>query len=232
MSRDDTTVGEHGCGADVAAYALGALDPAEAVAFERHLTSCVVCPDELTSFKQVVDRLAMSAPSNRASCRLRRRLLADASPQTVAPPTRLRRPRPAGRPWPRAAVALSGALVLAAATLAGLGLLWPGSTTARVITARVSGQGTAQLSVNGDHAQLIVHRFSPPPAGEIYEVWLEYRHRPPEPTSALFSVTAAGEADVAVPNSIRRASQVMVTPEPAGGTRVPTHTPVIRADLT
>ena len=31
------------CGADAAAYVLGALEPAEAEAFRRHMTSCVVC---------------------------------------------------------------------------------------------------------------------------------------------------------------------------------------------
>jgi anti-sigma factor RsiW len=34
---------------DVAAYALGLLDPAEATAFEEHLAGCAICADELDS---------------------------------------------------------------------------------------------------------------------------------------------------------------------------------------
>ena len=54
----------------------------------------------------------------------------------------------------------------------------------------------------------------------------------PSPTMALFSVTAAGDGQVDVPGSLHGVSLVMVTPEPAGGTKVPTHAPVISASLT
>src|SRR5579859_4356074 len=66
---------ERACGADVAAYALGALDPAEAEAFASHLEACAVCREELAAFQQVVDVLPMSAPQYTAPRRLRRRVL-------------------------------------------------------------------------------------------------------------------------------------------------------------
>ncbi len=51
MSDEENTVPTSGhCGDDVAAYALGALEPAEAEAFVRHLESCAVCRDELDAF--------------------------------------------------------------------------------------------------------------------------------------------------------------------------------------
>ena len=73
---------------------------------------------------------------------------------------------------------------------------------------------------------------SPPPAGQIYEVWIKRPNQSPSPTSALFSVTTNGDGDVDVPGSLRGVDEVMVTPEPAGGTTVPTHPAVIQADLT
>ena len=101
-----------------------------------------------------------------------------------------------------------------------------------MIQAKVTGQGTAQLRIARGKAELVVHHFSPPPAGKIYEVWLQRGKASPSPTMALFSVTAAGDGQVDVPGSLHGVSLVMVTPEPAGGTKVPTHPPVISASLT
>jgi anti-sigma factor RsiW len=69
------TPGPDSCSADVAAYALGALDGAEADAFEQHLRTCAVCPVDLDAFRQVVDDLAISAPPFQAPRELRRRVL-------------------------------------------------------------------------------------------------------------------------------------------------------------
>jgi hypothetical protein len=55
---------------------------------------------------------------------------------------------------------------------------------------------------------------------------------PGAPTSALFNVTDAGDAEVDVPGDLRHVWQIMVTPEPAGGTQMPTHPAVITARLT
>jgi anti-sigma-K factor RskA len=86
--------------------------------------------------------------------------------------------------------------------------------------------------VTAGHAELVVHHFAAPPAGEIYEVWLGRPDQKPQPTNALFSVTASGDGDVDVPGNLHGVNQVMVTPEPAGGSPVPTHPAVITADLT
>lgn len=226
------------CGDDVAAYALGALDQAEADAFLRHLETCSICRDELASFEEVVNALPLSSPRHSAPPELKRRVLrtiereprgsAGRTPAGSAP-ARGRRAR-----WrvPRPALALATALAVAVAVVIGLqtGSSQTGGT--RIIHAQVTGQGTADLTLNGGHAQLVVRHFAPPPAGQIYEVWLKRGSGSPIPTSALFSVTAAGEGDVAVPGSLHGVSLVMVTPEPAGGSRVPTHPAVISAKLT
>ncbi|MGA2009818.1 MAG: anti-sigma factor [Solirubrobacteraceae bacterium] len=217
------------CGDDVAAYALGALDGAELASFRRHLDACAICRDELAAFEAVVELLPESAPAQRAPAGLRRSVLREVRNEPKAAAERARRPRRSLLPRP--ALAFGAALALAVVAVAGVELSSPSSNVStRVIRAQVTGHGTAQLRVSGSHAELVVHDFQPPPAGQIYEVWLQ-RGRALAPTSALFSVTAKGDGDVEVPGSLHGVSAVMVTPEPAGGTTVPTHAPVIAAYL-
>jgi anti-sigma-K factor RskA len=235
MSNEDPNSDTRECGDDVAAYALGALDPAEVEDFRRHLASCSVCRDELTVFQQVVDVLPMSVQSQHAPPGLRRRVLRAVESEPKLEAT-ARTERRAG-PWlsrllvPRPALAFGAALAIAVIVFAGVKLN-SSSTPTRVIQAQVTGPGTAELQLSGGHAELVVHHFSPPPAGQIYEVWLKRGSQAPAPTTALFSVTAKGDGDVDVPGNLRGVSQMMVTPEPAGGSPVPTHPAVILAHLT
>ena len=227
-----------GCGLDVAAYALGALDSVEAEAFAEHLKGCAMCREELAEFQGVVDVLPISAPQQSAPASLRRRVLdaVEAEPRAKPEPA----PQVARRrvwSWPslsRPALALGAAVaVLAVALVGGLQLGQNGgSASARVYRARVLGSpGTAEVTVTGGHGVLTVHHIAAPPAGKIYEVWLGRPHGAPTPTKALFSVTSEGDGDVEVPGSLRGVSLVMVTPEPAGGSQMPTHAPILRATL-
>ena len=215
----------------------GALDPAETDAFLRHLASCSVCRDELASFEEVVSALPMAAPRHRASPELRRRVLraideepAAAGASRSAARTGSRAPR-----WalPRPALAFATALAVAVLAFAVVSLTSSSGPATRVIQAKVTGRGTAQLRVAPGQAKLVVHHFSPPPPGKIYEVWLQRGHGAPSPTMALFSVNTEGDGQVDVPGSLHGVSLVMVTPEPApAGSTVPTHAPVISASLT
>ena len=72
-----------------------------------------------------------------------------------------------------------------------------------------------------------MRNLSPPPAGKIYEVWLTRGERKPTPTGVLFDVTS-GNVDVGKLNGL---DTLLVTPERAGGSSHPTHTPVISANL-
>ena len=103
-----------------------------------------------------------------------------------------------GRAWPwhalAIAVALAAAVVVIETHVAG------GSNGARVLSASVfDSPGSAQVRLIDDRAELIVRGFPPPPAGLIYEVWLERPGRAPAPTRVLFSVTAHGAGDIGVP---------------------------------
>jgi anti-sigma factor RsiW len=230
MSDKDRIARDRDCGGDVAAYALGALDEAEAETFRAHLQACAVCQDELAAFEQVVNVLPGSAPAYRAPRRLRRRVMSAVAEE----PRHGRAPAPRRRALPRPVLALGGAFALAvAAVVVVIAVGSSGSSpTPRVVNAQVTGSGSASLRVSRDHAELVVHRFQAPPPGQIYEVWLQRgKTGAAVPTKALFSVNDAGDADVEVPGNLQGVTQVMVTREPAGGSPKPTHAPVISAVL-
>jgi hypothetical protein len=224
------------CGLDVAAYALGALEGPEAVAFESHLVACAVCRDELAAFEVLAAALPLAATPVEVPRRLRRRVLAavrdEAAAATAGRARRVPRRAQARRfTPPRAAIGLAGAVAIALAIAAGTGGLGGGSGT-RLYRAAVYRSGAAaQLRVAGARAELIVERLSAPRTGHIYEVWRQRPGHAPAPTSALFSVTRTGAADVAVPGGVNGVSRVLVTQEPAGGSTVPTSAPLIVASL-
>ena len=195
----DSELHDHDCGGDVAAYALGALDPGEATALSRHIETCAVRRGLRES------RAARSQGSRSAG---------------AAAASRDWR-RPALRLGPALAAA-AAAVVLLVAVLGGLS----GSPPVRTIHAQVVGPGQAELRLSAGHAELVVSHLPPPPAGKIYELWLAHRHGAPAPTS-LFSVTSSGRGDVEVPGDLDGITQLVVTPEPAGGSPRPTHAPII-----
>lgn len=227
MTSDrDVMSGHRDCGGDAAAYALGALEPSEAAAFRRHLATCAVCQDEVSAFEQAADNLAVATLQLPAPPRLRRRVT-----RAVRAQARSERRRARARPRVVPRLALAGAVVLVVLATAFVAL-FPAGAGPRVIQASVLGSpGTAQLRVASGSVELVVRRLPRPPSGEIYEVWLQRPGRAPTPTSALFSVTAAGAADVGVPGNLHGVGRVMVTVEPDGGSRVPTHPPLIVAKL-
>ncbi len=228
MTFHEPTSENPNCGLDAAAYVLGALEPDEAEAFRRHLEECAVCRDEVRSLEHVVDALPMAAPQYPVPRGLRRRVLGAARRQPRHAPGS---PHSAAAQWRMGArvPALAGGLaaVIVAVVVAVL-LSSGGSPGARVIRAST---GNAELRITGGRGELIVRALPQPPAGQIYEVWLARPDHPPAPTSALFGVTTAGQADVGVPGSLSGVSEVLVTREPAGGTKVPTHAPVIVAPV-
>jgi anti-sigma-K factor RskA len=200
--------------------------------FEDHLQTCTVCRDELEAFRQVVDVLPMSAPQVPAPPGLRRDVMRAiaAEPRRDGAVSERRSLRGLGLArLPRPAIGLAAALAVAIVAVVVAVSTSGGGT--RTVAAQVTGAGTASLRISGGHAELVLHRFAAPPAGKIYEVWLRRGKAAPTPTTALFSVTAHGDATEEVPGNLRGVTQVMVTPEPAGGSPHPTGSPVIQARL-
>jgi len=247
MSPDEITRhDDHPGSGDVAAYALGALEPAEAEVMRSHLDTCAVCSDELRAFERVVDDLAAGVPRVDAPPELKRRVMRTVEEESAREPVRrrgAREPSPSGRARRRDAV-LRGRSWLRGPTLAlvcGMGfavaaiivvvIAFPGRQNGRTVSAETTLGGPAALHISASRTELVVRHIAAPPRGRIYEVWLQYGKGRPRP-DALFGVDRAGDASVAVSGSMYGVSHVMVTTEPAPhGTRRPTSTPVITASL-
>jgi anti-sigma-K factor RskA len=235
MTARDLGREQSDCGRDAGAYVLGALGPDEAEEFRRHMATCVVCRDEVAALQSVVDELPMAAPQLPAPRALKRRVIADARAERVATARRgsdRRAWRPRAPSARAGALALAAAVVVLAAVVGGLSLSSGGSQRTRLVRASVAARSaSAVVLVTEGHGELVVRRMPAAPAGKVYEVWLRRRGGPPLPTSALFDVTSAGAAAVDVPGDLHGVAEVLVTPEPLGGSPAPTHAPVILARL-
>jgi anti-sigma-K factor RskA len=231
MTEEERMSGSHECG-DAAAYVLGALDPQELEAFRAHLEQCTICRDEVQEFGVVVEALPTAVPQRRASRAMRRRLMREVrrEPRVAARPARTASWSPAAlgrRSW-AAAAGFSTVAVAAVVAVVAIG----SGGAASVIQAQVLGiDGSAQVRLANGHAELVVHHLTPPGHGHVYEVWLQSGKSAPVPASVLFGVSADGNADVGLPGKMHGVSSVLVTPEPLGGTKVPTHHAVIVANL-
>jgi len=233
---------------DAAAYVLGALEPDELAPFQRHLASCAICRDEVAALQVVADMLPSAVSQAPAPRGLRRRVLTtvyDEAQLFQAATNRgdragsPARRRPVRRPLLRPLSVVGAAAFLGVGVLVGasgvVGIGSSGGTSTRVIQAAVltspTALTTAELRLHGGRAELVVAGMAPPPAGQVYEVWLGRGDRT-DRTNALFVPTTNGSANVDVPGNLKGVSTVMVTAEPSGGSDHPTSVPVIRASLT
>jgi anti-sigma-K factor RskA len=214
------------CGRDAATYVLGALESDEAETFLRHLDSCAVCRAEVQSMQQVADVLPMSVPQYRAPRSLRRRVMDQVHADQRAHAPGARRVRRVQRP--RIGWAPIGGVV-AGACAGVIGYMVAGSRSAPATHVYAAQVGAATLRVTGNRAELVVERLPQPGPRRIYEVWLKRGGAAPQPTKALFGVTRNGQADVGIPGFSHETTAVLVTAEPAGGSPVPTTSPVIVA---
>jgi anti-sigma factor RsiW len=224
---------------DLAAYVLGALEPAEAAEVERHLAGCEACRDRLRWLQPAVDLLPAAVEQRSPPERLRERLLDTVRAEAGAESPR---PAPAREPWwgglrglaLRPATALAAAVLLVAGV--GVGYLVRGSGSDEpeptLVEARPLSGATgvsATLEREGDLATLHVHELPPIGPHEVYEVWIG-RGGMVEPSST-FVLRADGTAVAAVPGSLEHADSVLVTREPRPGSPQPTTDPLLEVPL-
>jgi anti-sigma-K factor RskA len=213
---------EHGI--DAGAWVLGALDEREASAYEEHLRACADCREEVARLQVPVDALALATEQVAPPPELKDRIMGAIE---VDRPARRREPR--ARRWFLRPLPVAG---LVAATLAvgvAVGVLVSGEST-RTVDAQVAMRGAhATVQITGDHAKLEVSGMRNPPAGHVYQVWLQRGRGAPQPTDALFTVNTSGNGHVEVPGSVKGVDTIMVTSEPQGGSLQPTGKPVITA---
>jgi anti-sigma-K factor RskA len=243
MSARDHTEYEENIGA----YVLGALSELEAEVFERHLAGCVTCHEEVAHLRVAADALARSVdpipPPDSLKASLMETVRAEAAEDEPA-----RRPRPSLLrrllPEPirvRPAAALAAVVVLLAVGVgAGVGvsqLSNGGHGGTRTVAAAFDAtprmaQASGNLEIPGggsNTATLRLHGMPSLPRDETYQVWVKRRGE--VVPQAIFSVGDDGSALTAVGEDLGGADDVLVTREPAGGSRAPTTAPVVRVKL-
>jgi anti-sigma-K factor RskA len=239
MSEHEINTPPEGCEGNAAPYVLGALTEEEHQSFCIHLQSCAVCREEVVALQLVADALPAVAEQLDAPPELKQRIMSSVAQEASLAPGAARRSRPgSGRsmalPWSlslRPALALGVAALLIAALAVALIPGGGGSSSTRVISAEVlAPRASASLRVSGGHAELDIANMPQTEPDRVYEVWVK-RSGAPQPTNALFTVTAKGNATVGVPGSVSGVKEILVTSEPLGGSKVPTRNPVIVASL-
>jgi anti-sigma-K factor RskA len=224
----------------VAAYALGALEPAEVDAVERHLEECDACRTLIDQARGSAELLLYAAPQVMPAPSLRGQLFARIAQERGvmardegAPDTSEVQSEPARGRLAR----LLDALRLAPAdrTSALLRdlladpqvLIWPTHGTDDAPGA----SGRFIVSSRWREAVLVASGLRRPDPGRAYQVWL-LRAGQPQP-NALFGVDRAGVGYgiVHVDAPWGHFDTIAVTPEPQGGSPAPTGPIVLAGSL-
>ena len=221
----------------VGAYLLGALPADEETAFEAHLETCEDCRNDVELLRVAAEALPSSPIQLTPPADLKGRVMAvveaEASLLRAAlPEPRRRRAIAVLRPgwWSvRPGLALAATLLVlaigGAGALVGQSVIGGGGESSVL-----ASLGDAELiQREGGHSTLVARGLDKPPAGHVYQVWLQRKGADPQPTNALFSAGRDGSASVDVPGSLKGVERVLVTSEPEGGSQTPTGDPVIIA---
>lgn len=162
------------------AYALDALDPAEARAYERHLATCERCRDELAKLQDAAGALALATDAPPPPPHLRERILEQARGErsNVVP---LRRNRPFRVAASAAAVAATAAVAAGAWGVSAQRDL-DRERSARADLSAILSDGSRTAPVDGATGMLVVSRsgraalvfddLPEPPAGKRYHAWV------------------------------------------------------------
>ena len=229
-----------------AGYALDALDPGERSAYEAHLAGCEQCRQELSSFWETTEALAVAASGPAPSPALRERILAEVraeAPQNVVPlaPRRRRRAVPVLAAAAAIAAVVALALGLRAADLSGQlddtrAALDRAQSSAAVLADPgaqsvdlQAGNGRLVFAADG-RAVLVLDGLDPAPAGKTYEMWVVPGGDIEQASSAGLFPGSGGREIVPVEGTVQPGDVVAVTVEPAGGVAAPTTQPVVASD--
>jgi anti-sigma-K factor RskA len=220
---------------ELAAYLLGALEPGEEAALERHLEECPDCRAELRWLRPAVQLLPESVPPVEPSPELRARLLAEveadaARPAPAAAPARRGRRLFSG--WRPVAGLASLALIAAVAgyAIGGSSGSSPGtSPKSTTVAAGVSPGVTVRLISTGESGTLHLANVDRLPPNRVLEAWVQ-RGSVVTPVHALFVPDREGRATTTIPD-VHGADAVMVTAEPRGGSSAPTTPPMVTLEM-
>lgn len=218
----------------IAAYALGALDPAEKLELERHLAGCDECRDYLEWLDPAVDLLPASVEPLTPPPAIKRSLMSAVEEEIKAE-------RRAEKARKRSERGLWGTIwrpvtagVLSVVLVAGVTVGWllhgddPESQFFEAESvAQVGPEMEASLEVQGDEGTLHVVKLPGLPPDQDYQAWIQ-RDGVMEPDST-FDVREDGE--VAIEGSLKGAEGVYITREPEDGSEEPTSKPLMAVEL-
>jgi anti-sigma-K factor RskA len=224
-----------------AGYALDALDQDERRAYEAHLPACATCQQELASFWETSEALAVAASGPAPGAGLRDRILADvrAEPRQNVVPFEPRRRR--------VVPVLAAVAAVAAVVALGVGL-WASDLSSELDETRAALErqeaavqvladaasqdvelqtGEGRLVVDSEGlAVLLIGGLPEAPAGKTYEMWIA-------PGGDIGSASPAGLfaggdeiAIEPVDGTVEPGDVVAVTIEDAGGVDAPTSSPI------
>ena len=236
------------------AYVLGSCPRGEADRVANHLARCASCAATAERLRKGAEVLVVSvapvAPATGVKDRVMAQVRAEAAlfeaaregsyerrGSEAAAATRSGWRFPRVRLWaPVPAAALASVLLLMAGVGGGLLSRGLGSEAPQrnVMMAQIKdGQprgASGTLEIRGERAELRVRGLRNPGRGRVYQVWVRKQRQVPEPAGAMLAVDSGGEAEARLSGDIRSFDQVLVTSEPAGGSRLPTRVPVLDID--
>lgn len=216
------------------AYAMDALDDLERVGFERHLSTCPSCQDEVASLQEAAALMGEMFEAQPPGM-LRERVMAEIATFRPLPPL-VERPQADHVVVPLLRRRLP-ALAAAAAVVAALGVgatvfrpepaPAPISAASRVISAPDAQKKTFRMpdgaravvvrSAELNQAVLTVEGMAPLPDGKVYELWLQHGE---EMVAAGFLPSGTDDT-VLLTGDAASASAVGITTEPEGGSPEP-----------
>jgi anti-sigma-K factor RskA len=229
---------------EVAAYAIGGLDPDRVEELERHLADCKRCQEELRWLSPAVQALPEAVERQAPAPELKQRLMAEVRADVAAEAKRAKAAERRERAEQRGGLGewLSGLRVggLTWKPLAGMALAilviaggvgfavgtggGPGAHTTEVPAVADNGVGAKVITENGK-GELHLTGVGQLPKGRILEAWVE-REGAIEAVPALFAPDEAGRASTMI-ESMKNVTAVLVTREPAGGSKQPTTEPFV-----
>jgi anti-sigma-K factor RskA len=236
--RDHTSYRE-----EIGAYLLGALTDLERQAFERHMSTCAECRDEVESLRPAADALPRSVeqveppPSLKTSLmEVVEREAREAEGESATAPARRRPPLRERLRLPSLRPALVvGGIALALGLAAGFGVAQLGDEGSRTVAATVDetsipmASGSLQVEGDGENGAILRVTGMPRLDDGVYQAWLQRGGTVvPQPT---FEVGEDGGGAVAVPEDLSGAEAVLVTREPRGGSDTPSEQPIMSVPL-
>lgn len=206
---------------ELAAYMLGALDPREAVDFERHLEGCDHCQEELRWLQPAVQALPEGVERTEPPPQLRESLMAEvrADAQAQARPAPA---RPKARRWFLKPAVGFAVLALLVAGVVGYEVGKDGGSEGDApskIVRQINGM-TVTMIQEGDGGKLELAGVPQPPKDKVFEAWVE-RDGEVEAVPALIVPDRHGHAETTIAD-MSGVEALMVTVEPRGGSETPT----------